>query len=246
MFQIDLDGHTIPYHIHRSQRASRLTLKFGPQDGLQVVVPSQLSLAPEEIEKLLHSKKHWILRYWLRYPQLALPPKQHFTDGDLLLYLGRRYPLALTYKSNGKRLVVQGITPQQQLGVGLPERFRLEQDADAITQALEAWYWEQASTYILPRATQLATSHGFRFGKATIRDQKTRWGSCSSQGNLNFNWRLMMAPPEVIDYIILHELCHLKQMNHSRQFWQLVESHCPGYQTQETWLTRHQGDMRIR
>jgi predicted metal-dependent hydrolase len=83
---------------------------------------------------------------------------------------------------------------------------------------------------------ELAPQIGVRYDRIAIKGQSTRWGSCSSKRNLNFNWRLMMAPPGAVDYVIIHELCHLKELNHSPRFWALVAQHCPDYRRWERWL----------
>jgi predicted metal-dependent hydrolase len=84
-----------------------------------------------------------------------------------------------------------------------------------------------------------APAIGVTYGRVQIRDQRTRWGSCSSRGTLSFNWRLALAPLEVLDYVVVHELCHLREPNHSARFWQLVASRRPGWRAQRDWLTRH-------
>lgn len=95
-----------------------------------------------------------------------------------------------------------------------------------------------AERYILPRTKQLANKMKIKFGRISIRQQKTRWGSCSSQGNLNFNWRLVHCPTTVIDYVIIHELAHRQHMNHSSAFWNLVREHDPEYLKNRGWLKR--------
>jgi predicted metal-dependent hydrolase len=104
-------------------------------------------------------------------------------------------------------------------------------------RVFQAWYRQRAREIILPRVQELAARHGFSYGRVTIRDNSSRWGSCSSRNNLNFALRLVMAPPEVIDYVILHELAHLKERNHSKRFWTLVEQICPAYRAQRDWLS---------
>lgn len=84
------------------------------------------------------------------------------------------------------------------------------------------------------------------FGGITVRDQKTRWGSCSARGNLNFNWRLILAPEPVLDYVVIHELAHRKEMNHSKQFWDIVEAMMPDYRTQRQWLKEHGDQLMAR
>lgn len=101
---------------------------------------------------------------------------------------------------------------------------------------LEALYRKAAREYFPKRVSHYAHILGVTYGKISIRDQKTRWGSCSSEGNLSFNWRLILAPPDVLDYVVVHELCHRKEMNHSPRFWSLVESLMPDYKKQRKWL----------
>lgn len=98
---------------------------------------------------------------------------------------------------------------------------------------------QQALTVIPKRAAYFAGQMGVTYGRITIRNQKTRWGSCSSKGNLNFNCLLMLVPSQVLDYVVVHELCHRKEMNHSARFWQEVEKVLPGYREQERWLKEH-------
>lgn len=99
----------------------------------------------------------------------------------------------------------------------------------------------QAAQYIPPRVAMYAERVGVSYGRITIRHQRTRWGSCSTKGNLNFNCLLMLTPPEVTDYVIVHELCHRKEMNHSTRFWALVASLLPDYTEQKRWLREHGG-----
>lgn len=97
----------------------------------------------------------------------------------------------------------------------------------------------QAAAHIPSLAAAYAHRMKVRYGKITIRCQHTRWGSCSSKGNLNFNCMLMLAPASVIDYVVIHELCHRLEMNHSQRFWALVQQHCPDYAAQRRWLKEH-------
>jgi len=98
------------------------------------------------------------------------------------------------------------------------------------------WIKNYAASYISERCRNHAQTFGFSFNKLVIRDQRSRWGSCSSKGNLNFNFRLILTLPQTIDYVIIHELCHLKEMNHSNKFWSLVEQCMPEYKVWEKWL----------
>jgi predicted metal-dependent hydrolase len=123
----------------------------------------------------------------------------------------------------------------------LPASVPEEQRPQVLKAAIEKWYRAEAARQLPPRVHELARRDGLTFRRIFIKGQKTRWGSCSSLGNLNFNWRLMMCPPEVIDYIIIHELCHLREMNHSPRFWKLVEERCPDYKERKAWLKQKGG-----
>ncbi|WP_324716047.1 SprT family zinc-dependent metalloprotease [Carboxydochorda subterranea] len=108
---------------------------------------------------------------------------------------------------------------------------------------LETWLRERARAVIYRRLADLAGRHGFRYRRVFIRDQRTRWGSCSNRGNLSFNFRLIMAPPEVLDYVILHELVHLREPNHSARFWAALARLCPDYRERRRWLRRSERQL---
>ena len=105
---------------------------------------------------------------------------------------------------------------------------------------------DKACTCIPGRVAHFAPLVGVTYGRITIRNQRTRWGSCSSKGNLNFNCLLMLTPPEVIDYVVVHELCHRKELNHSVRFWNEVARVLPGYAEQEKWLKTHGNEIMKR
>ena len=110
---------------------------------------------------------------------------------------------------------------------------------DAQRNALTQRYIAAAKEYFPKRAAYFHQFTGGTYDRITIRDQKTRWGSCSARGTLSFNWRLMLAPPAILDYVVVHELCHLTHMNHSAAFWQAVESVYPDYRNARKWLKEH-------
>lgn len=112
-------------------------------------------------------------------------------------------------------------------------------------EALKARYIQAAKEYFPKRAAYYQQFTGGNYTRITIREQKTRWGSCSSRGTLSFNWKLMLAPPAVLDYVVVHELCHLKHMDHSPAFWQAVEAVLPGYKELRKWLKEHGSELRL-
>ena len=112
-------------------------------------------------------------------------------------------------------------------------------------KALEKRYRKAAAEYIPGRVAYFSQFTGGTYDKVVIRDQKTRWGSCSSNKTLSFNYRLMLAPPQILDYVVVHELCHLTHMNHSADFWALVESVLPDYRERRKWLKEHGSELTM-
>jgi predicted metal-dependent hydrolase len=123
-------------------------------------------------------------------------------------------------------------------------KVRLEQGQVDLRPIIEHRLRTLATRELPPRVLQLAQQHGATVQQVTVRNQKTRWGSCSPRGTISLNWRLIQTPPLVSDYIILHELMHLRQMNHSRKFWREVESVCPEFRDAERWLKSHRELMK--
>lgn len=122
----------------------------------------------------------------------------------------------------------------------MQEREKMRQQARIhLDAAQEKELRERAKSVLAQRTAYFARQIGVTYGKITVRDQKTRWGSCSQTGNLNFNFRLILAPLEVLDYVVVHELCHRRQMNHSTQFWQEVAQVLPDYRKRKAWLTEN-------
>jgi hypothetical protein len=111
-------------------------------------------------------------------------------------------------------------------------------------ELLNAWYRERARGLFEARAAHFAPLMGVAYKSIRIKDQRTLWGSCSKEGNLNFNWRVALASPATLDYLVIHELAHLREMNHSRRFWAVVAAHCPGWKEHRRWLREHSRDLK--
>jgi predicted metal-dependent hydrolase len=141
---------------------------------------------------------------------------------------------AIPYLGGSLRLVPQpGRTRAHRRGE------RLFVPAGDARPAIERFYRRAARAEITPRVDRAAELANVRYGGLSIRAQRTRWGSCSSTGHMSFNWRLLLAPEPVLDYVIWHEVCHLQILDHSRRFWDLLERHWPRYRQDRDWLRRH-------
>lgn len=234
---VSLGATTITYRHRISQRARRLRFEVRPGAGLEVTTPPGVSVA--RIEAVMREKTHWITTMLTRYAQ---PPRSvvdsPLQSGALLPFAGGHLQLIVDVNAASKRsiLVMEEGILRLTIPVSMPE---------ALHTALEAWYRRQGRRVFTERVAYWNAQFGFSHGRIAIRDQKSRWGSCSRQGNLNFNWRLLLAPLAVLDYIVIHELAHLKEGNHSPRFWALVAEKCPDYRSHRTWLRQHGPELRF-
>jgi predicted metal-dependent hydrolase len=120
-----------------------------------------------------------------------------------------------------------------------------ELGAHAVRAALERWYRRRAREEVTPRLDAACARAGTSYERLQIRGQRTRWASCSSTGAMSFNWRLLLAPAEILDYVVEHEVAHLEVLDHSRRFWDLLASRCPDWRQREAWLRRHGHALRL-
>ena len=190
----------------------------------KLVVRAPLRASRAQIDALVAEKSVWIQAH--QAAMLARPqaPAHRFIAGESFAYLGQAYPLRIT--SDGKR----GL----ELRAG---QFVLAaQAAGNARGAFVSWYRRQARAVLAERVARHAARLGYHPGPLRISSARSRWGSCSHSGTLSFTWRLVLAPLEVIDYVVVHELVHLKVKNHSRDFWQAVAMAYPGYTAARKWL----------
>jgi predicted metal-dependent hydrolase len=207
----------VVYQVRRSDRARRVRVTVDATRGVEVVLPRR---APErEAAAAIRELRPWIER---RVAELAGARAVVAARGNTVPYLGRT--LALGADSPGRTRVTR--RGDALLVPGGPER----------VPALERWYRRAARAEIEPRLERACALAGTEYSRLTIRGQRTRWASCSRSGAMSFNWRLLLAPEPVLDYVIWHEVCHLEVMDHSSRFWRLLGSRSPGYREQIRWL----------
>ncbi len=229
---VELRGKAIPYRVRTSKRAKRISVRYSQSAGLEVVYPSSLR-APEP-ETILQERADWILSAMDKLAAVnGSRPRREYRQGEAFLFRGAPYRLLLEYSP--APALIQARLTDDRLALTLPDTAR-HKTRDAIRQAVEAFYRQHARDYLPRRLDDLAARYGFKYAQLRIKNQKTRWGSCSAKGNINLNLRLMMAPDDAIDYVLIHELCHLRELNHSPAFWALVESVRPDYRHWKAWF----------
>ena len=232
MLNLKLGSMIIPYSIRRSRRAKYVRISVGV-DGVQVVAPAFME--NQEIIPLVDNKREWIFQkfesYRQRITQISL--EREYISGEKLLFLGKNYSLTVQ-EHEGRYCSVQ--LADNQFLVSINKDIPQEKRREAIRRTLEQWYLGSAKKLFSERLEQYTDKISVKVNMVWLKNQKTRWGSCSQKGNLNFNWKLVMAPTHIVDYVVVHELCHLRQMNHSKEFWKLVGTHIPDYKECRKWL----------
>jgi predicted metal-dependent hydrolase len=227
-------------------------------NGVEVVVPRRFPL--REVEPFVEEKRAWIERTLKRLQETETElPAASLEDGGLVPYLGAR--LRLSVRVEPGRVRERVARRGEVLRVALPpdpERTPHDRqlpllDAEqapapaegALRDALERWYRKRARAEVAPRLDAACARAGSSYTRLQIRGQRTRWASCSSTGAMSFNWRLLLAPAEILDYVVEHEVAHLERLDHSPRFWRLLASRCPDWREHEAWLRRHGHALKL-
>lgn len=215
--------------VHRRAARRSVSIQLHPQRPIKVVTGHYTT--HKVIYEFLLSKKDWIEKQFIRFAELSQKfPERKIQSYQKFPFLGRDLSLKMAITVLKKPFVA---IQQEELRLHIP---RNEWSAEVLTDeqpellaAIREFYKREGVKTITER-TQYWSNQMKLFPKSLkFREQKTRWGSCSSRGHINFNWRLVVFKPEIVDYVIIHELAHLKHMNHSQNFWDLVEEHCRDY-----------------
>lgn len=222
MEKVVINNQIFEYTLKRSSRKT-IAIEIGYDGTMIVRAPFQVPVST--IEELLQNKKHWI------YENQKKRMKESAHKKDCVYYLGRSLMLQMKEHRSNHLEVELG---QDHLVIKKPVGFSLN-----VPVFLEHWYKKQALALITKTVEEYSQIMQVTYHNITIKDQKTRWGSCSSKGNLNFNYRLIMAPQEVLTYVVVHELAHRIHMDHSRAFWNQVGKVMPDYERNRLWLKEH-------
>jgi predicted metal-dependent hydrolase len=204
-------------------RSKRRTIALIIERDGSFTVRAPMRAPRAAIETFIQQKADWIIRTREKMKSIKSTVERQYVDGEKFLYLGSSFDLKL-------------VEFQKHL-LHFDSGFSLRCAAQAKgEQVFTRWYKARALEVISERVNQYAAQHNFTPKQIKISSAKTRWGSCSHNGTLNFTWRLVMAPLDVIDYVVVHELTHLRVKNHSSKFWNVVESIYPEYKKQRKWL----------
>ena len=217
--------------VKRTNRKKTASIKI-EQGVVQVIVPK--NLPQKEIDDLLKQKSNWIRQKLIIQQSVPLSTPKEFVSGESFSYLGRNYRLKVLKGDLQPVKLKQGY-----LQVTVP----MEQKSDQalIRKLLQDWYLDRASDKLEQKSIKYSEQMGVQPTKIKVKEYKSRWGSCNSRGEISYNWKIIMTPHRIVDYVVIHELCHLIHHNHSPEYWHQVRSIVPDYQDKRDWLKTNAG-----
>lgn len=218
---------TIAFEVEFRQRKT-LEISIEPPDIIRVVAP--IGTSEDDIIKKVKSKANWIVQRLFEYKNMKyIKIHKELVNGESFMYLGRNYSLQIIIDQSEAK-------PEVKLHQG---KFYITANTSnemILRMALQEWYREKALEKIKKRIIYFQPYFKMEPSDIVVKEQQKRWGSCTSNNKLLFNWRCVMAPAPVLDYIVVHEMCHMVHMNHSKEYWNLVESIIPDYKERKEWL----------
>ncbi len=214
--EVDFGDARIRYQVVRSRRR-RKTIQITVDEPGSVTVAAPADTPADHLEAAVRRRARWIMRH--DGAASAAPPPRRFVSGESLPYLGRSVAMTV-HPTDDDGVAIR--FRHWHFDVGVPRTVRGEERIVTVRAAFEAWYRERAALELPPRIERMAGLLGVHPKATLIRGQRKRWASCSPDGTLRFNWRVIMAPPAIIDYIVAHELAHLRVRGHTSEYWAIV------------------------
>jgi predicted metal-dependent hydrolase len=224
---IAVGGHPVTVEFVRHRRARHYIMRVAPDGHLRVTVPWQGSRG--EALRFVDERHAWIARERTKR-LVSAATRGAWKAGTPVLFHGIEHAL----------IVEPADTKRVRVRLGAESFYAPGERAESLKVPVESWLRKYAAVELPERLAHLARQHGFEVEAVSIRNQRSRWGSCSPSGRISLNWRLVQFPAAIMDYVMIHELVHLHHMNHSRRFWAEVAGLCPGYQSARAWLRAHQ------
>lgn len=231
---MDFENNTV--QIERKFRRKSLSIFLAPQKP--IIVRTGLMTPKKFIYEFLESKKEWIFKNLKKFRELDEKfPQRRLLEKEIFPFLGNELNLKVSITPN-KKLFMSRSDSHILLHVPMNQWSAISrsQDYSEHHEVLRQFYKRESVAHLTERVKRLSKEMNLHPTKLSFREPKGRWGSCSSKGSINLNWRLILFPKDVVDYVIVHELCHLKHLNHSKSFWDLVEKYCPEYELCEKEL----------
>lgn len=242
MEEVKCGKRLIKYKVERRKR--KRTLSITITSSAQVIVLAPYSLSNAKIKDIIRKRAEWILQKKEYFKQLSLQfPDKEFISGEQLLFLGRKHRLKI--KEVISKAPQMPTLAGRRVFISVTKYLTPYEKKKKIKETLIKWFFSETAKVIKQRTKRYSRILNLVPNEVIIKDQKKRWGSCSGNGTLRLNWKIAMAPISIIDYIVVHELCHLKVKNHSPGFWKQVSFAVPDYQRRREWLKSNAGLFRL-
>lgn len=228
------------FFVKRSNKRKTVSLFVDPFEGTFLRAPQKTSI--DVLKNIIHSRAVWILNKQRLIDESfkQFPPKEYI-NGESFLYLGKNLKLKITARNKNNGVSVS----EGRFNVNLHGRIGPEDKPEIIRNLLIHWYKKHAGRILLQRVTLYSKKLGISVPEIVLVNQKKRWGSCSKTGRIRLNWRIVMAPVSLVDYVVAHELCHLKFDNHSRDFWKTLGNILPDYEVRKERLRKEGANFYI-
>jgi len=230
-----MDGFPFQVEVVRTNRKRSVSISLC-NDLVRVTVPATLS--DTRIRDLVTKRTPWIKKKLQEQYDRPNPTPKEYVSGETVTYLGKNYRLK----------VLKNESPSIKLWRGYLEVTISELDPDpktTIRSLLKDWYKSHAEKRLIEKTNRFAKVIGINPSSVSVKDYKSRWGSCSAQGDISYNWQIILAPHSIVDYVVVHELCHMLEHNHSRKYWKHVERYVPSCHESRAWLKNHGAMLRI-
>ena len=225
-----MDGFPFQVDVIRTDRKRSASIRL-LGDLVKVSVP--MTLSDSRVRDLVTKRTPWIKNKLREQSDRPITPPKEYVSGETVTYLGKNYRLK----------VLIGEQPSIKLRRGYVEATVTKTDIDTkntIRSLLEHWYRSLAEKRLGEKTVRLARVIGVNPASVTVKNYKSRWGSCSTKGDISYNWRIILAPHSIVDYVVVHELCHMLEHNHSSKYWKHVERHVPNYRECREWLKHNE------
>jgi len=233
MPDVQFGNTTIQYQIKRSGERETVSIAVDPKEGVIVTAPEDVS--KEKINNVVTDRAGWIIEKQEELRDITEPPlEKEFLSGEKLQYLGRRYRLKLIKDDEREEISVS--LKKGQFKVNIPNNLEDKERKKLVREKLVDWYQEHAQSKLKERVNKYKDKVGVKPNSVKVKHQQKRWGSCTKNKDLLYNWKVIMAPMSIVDYVVVHELCHLKEKNHTEKFWRMLKSVIPDYEDRKDWL----------
>lgn len=240
MYSIQFGNTKIPYTLSRSNRRKTMSIAID-QHGVSVISPSDVDI--EKIESTLHKKATWIIKQLNDFNEMNIKFHERlFLSGEKFPYLGRQYRLKVqktTCEKPSFRFY------QSRFFAEIPNYITDDNYREILYPLYVDWIKERANTFAHERIKRFTQKLQEEPKKIIIKEQEKRWGSCTPSGNILLNWRTFLAPASIVDYVLAHELVHLKYMDHSKEYWDTLRMLLPDYEKRKEWLRINGGTLNI-